>query len=412
MPRFLSGLSFHTKLTLTIAGAFIGATAVILILALFVARSLGIGVVTLNAADTQSVSDAGAIATAVAVSGGHEGMATGRASSVSVLYSVVDGGTSQIVQAPIERLPTLIRWSVVVLIVFAMMAVAIASWISRRSLGRIGAITQLAHGLSEERLDRRLNLTGPDDEIKQLGDTFDGMLDRLQSAFDSQNQFVANASHELRTPLTIARTSLEIPLAQGKVPAALRPPIERALEANARSERLIDALLVLARGQLAKTDPVPIDLGSLTERVIDGAREEGVGSEIAIHAEIGAIVTVMHGDPSLMEHAIRNLVENAIRHNAPGGEVWISLADCSGGVQLAIENTGIVYDAASVTHLVEPFHRYVETRLAGGSGPRGFGLGLAIVESIMTLHGGTLELAARANGGLVVKASFPGEDAT
>lgn len=187
MPRFLSDLSFHAKLTLTIAGAFIGATAVILILALFAARSLGIGVVTLNAADTQSVSDAGAIATAVAVSGGHEGVTTGSASSVSVLYSVVDSGTSQIVQAPIERLPTLIRWSVVVLIVFAVMAVAIASWISRRSLGRIGAITQLAQGLSEERLDRRLNLTGPDDEIKQLGDTFDGMLDRLQRAFDSQN---------------------------------------------------------------------------------------------------------------------------------------------------------------------------------------------------------------------------------
>jgi signal transduction histidine kinase len=143
----------------------------------------------------------------------------------------------------------LLVWSVVVLAVFAVLAVLAARWLSKRSLDRIADITAATRQISSDDLRRRLDLSGPADEIKELGDTIDGMLDRLEDAFTRQDRFIAGASHELRTPLTTTRALLEIPLAQGRVPADLEPALRGALAANQRSDRLIAALLALARAR-------------------------------------------------------------------------------------------------------------------------------------------------------------------
>ena len=161
-----------------------------------------------------------------------------------------------------EVLGSLLVASVAVIAVFAVIAVLLASWLARRSLSRIAEVTALTRRITTDELDRRLELTGPDDEIKELGDTIDGMLDRLHTGFEAQDRFIQNASHELRTPLTVTRAALEIPLEQGRVPAELEPALRRALSANAHSERLIGALLVLARGRIRTPDRVRVDLGA------------------------------------------------------------------------------------------------------------------------------------------------------
>jgi signal transduction histidine kinase len=292
-----------------------------------------------------------------------------------------------------------------VLMVFAVAAVAIASWISRRSLNRIASITSLARGLSEQQLDQRLNLPGPDDEIKQLGDTFDGMLERLERVFTNQGLFIANASHELRTPLTTVRAALEIPLAQGRVPDDLRPSLERALVANRRSEDLIAALLLLARGQLTHPDRQEIDLEELAMSALAASQPEANERGVSINATLAP--APVSGNPTLLAEAVNNLVENAVRHNHRGGDVWVRLEPAYRGVRLSIANTGATYVPDDVSRLAEPFHRHDATRISSPTTTAGFGLGLAIVKSVVDMHGGSLTLAPRYGGGLIATVVLP-----
>jgi signal transduction histidine kinase len=411
----LPHLSFHTRLTLTIAGAFIGAMAVILIVALFAVRSLDLGVVSMSYSMLPSVETPVDPETPEPV----REMPVGPDGEVSdppdpaepvdeglipgAVYVVDEGSDgSSVTELRVDRLPTLTRWSLITLGVFAVIAIAIASWISRRSLGRIAGITQLAQGLSENHLDQRLNLSGPNDEIKQLGDTFDGMLDRLQRVFANQQLFVANASHELRTPLTTARVALEIPLAQDRVPDELRPAIERALAANARSEDLIAGLLVLAQGSHAGGERTPVDLAELVLSAVEQSQSEALLSGITFHTTLAEVTIAGH--PTLLNQAIQNLVQNAVRHNVPTGDVWITTSADADTATLSIANTGVAYEAATVQRLREPFHRHDTTRLATGTG---FGLGLAIADSVVAMHSGTLSIRARAGGGLDVNVRLP-----
>lgn len=417
LPR----LSFHTRLTLTIAGAFIGAMAVILIVALFAVRSLDIGLVSMSysslprpetpvspetpepARDMPVGPDGEAGSPTEPPDPPEPGDLAEDALIPGAVYVVdANGDRGTPVELAVGRLPTLTRWSLVVLGVFAVLAIAIASWISNRSLGRIAGITRLARGLSEHHLDQRLNLTGPNDEIKQLGDTFDGMLDRLQRVFTSQRLFVANASHELRTPLTTARVALEIPLAQDRVPEDLRPAIEQALAANARSEELITSLLVLAQGNFAPDMREPVDLAAMLLNTIEGSQAESHQAGIGFHTSLAD--ATIEGHPTLLAQAIQNLVQNAVRHNVPDGDVWVTMVSTPDSAVISIANTGAEYDAETVRRLREPFHRHDATRLATRSG---FGLGLAIVESVVAMHSGTLSIAARAGGGLDVTVSLP-----
>lgn len=285
----------------------------------------------------------------------------------------------------------LLFWSIVTLVIFAGIAAAIAFWLARRSLDRIGEVTAAARDITEHDFGRRLDLPGPDDEIKELGDTFDGMLDRLQLAFAAQDRFVANASHELRTPLTTTRTALEIPLAQGTVPPELEEPIRRALRATEHSERLITALLSLARGRAGVEEFEPVELGDVVESELEELEDDARARGVTVTASVQG--TSIRGDVTLVSRAVRNLLDNAVRHNHEGGQVWVRVR----GAVLEVESTGELLDPERVATLVEPFYRGDASRTAGD----GIGLGLAIVDSIALTHEGTLDLLARRGGGLI-----------
>jgi len=407
--RFFPRLSFRARLTLTIAGSFIGAMLVILVLALVVADRWGITIIS-GAGGTitmiDSIADAGEIVATIPDTADVSGTSTD--DTVSVV-SVGDAGTWQLETYGVARIPTFVRWSIGVLVVFALIAMALAWWISRRSLARIGTITQLARGISETGLQQRLHLTGPDDEIRQLGDTFDGMLDRLETVFTRQDQFIANASHELRTPLTTTRTALEIPLAQGRVPDELLPNITRALDANARSERLIASLLVLARGRAPLFSQEGVVLAACVGQVRATFAEEIAAKRLVVREDLDRAVAV-HGDATLIEHLVRNLVENAVRYTPPAGEIGFTVRRQDDEAILEIRNTGAPIAAADLVRLTEPFSRHDATRMAHGGHPEGFGLGLAIVERVAELHGGSLALTAPEAGGLVVTVTLPVAD--
>ncbi|MCU1440353.1 MAG: histidine kinase [Rhodoglobus sp.] len=298
----------------------------------------------------------------------------------------------------------LLIWSIVLLVVFAAIAAAIAFWLSRRSLDRIGEVTAATRDISERDLGRRLDLPGPHDEIKELGDTIDGMLDRLQLAFAAQDRFVANASHELRTPLTTTRAALEIPLEQGAVPRSLEPNVRRALRATEQSERLITALLALARSRAGIDGAGPLDLAEVTRGELDdlsgAAREWG----IEVHAEISTVSAV--GEPVLVARAVRNLLDNGIRHNIQGGELHVRVHREGADAVVEVANTGTAVTPASLALLAEPFYRGDASRTSHGEG---VGLGLAIVESVAATHGGRLELTARDGGGLIARLTLPAE---
>ncbi|MFK3677175.1 sensor histidine kinase [Microbacterium sp. NPDC090218] len=293
----------------------------------------------------------------------------------------------------------LLLWSVVVLVAFTGVAAAIAFWLARRSLDRIGEVTAAARDISERDLGRRLDLPGPDDEIKELGDTIDGMLDRLQSAFTAQDRFVANASHELRTPLTTTRTALEIPLEQGAVPEELQANLQRALRATEQSERLITALLALARARTGLDEVEPVELSGLIEDQIDDLDAEGV----EVHTNLRELT--VEGDAVLLARAVRNLLENAVRHNVPEGELWVRCRRERGRAVIDVENTGALIAPSTLKLLTEPFYRGDASRTSAG--PDGTGLGLAIVQSIAKTHAGELRLRARKGGGLIASIVLP-----
>ncbi|WP_197073184.1 sensor histidine kinase [Microbacterium oxydans] len=293
----------------------------------------------------------------------------------------------------------LLLWSVVVLVAFTGVAAALAFWLARRSLGRIGEVTAAARDISERDLGRRLDLPGPDDEIKELGDTIDGMLDRLQSAFTAQDRFVANASHELRTPLTTTRTALEIPLEQGAVPADLQANMQRALRATEQSERLITALLALARARTGLEEVEPVELSALIRDQVDDLDAQ----DIEVHPTLRELT--VQGDAVLLARAVRNLLENGVRHNAQGGELWVRCRRERGRAIIEVENTGAPIAPATVELLTEPFYRGDASRTSAG--PDGTGLGLAIVHSIAKTHGGEVRLRARKGGGLIAAIVLP-----
>jgi signal transduction histidine kinase len=267
-----------------------------------------------------------------------------------------------------------------------------------RVLRPLRAITTAARTASQENLDQRLALTGPPDELKELADTFDGMLARLDGAFASQQRFVANASHELRTPLTEMRALIDVTLAEPGRPAA---PQDEALAgvraAVDTSEQLIEALLTLARSDRGLGQTEVVDLPTAVEDAIDQAGTAAAARHVSIGTSLQpAQVT---GDRVLIERLVTNLVDNAVRYNLPGG--WVQAATrCETGVaQLTITNTGEPIPPDQVTGLFEPFRR-----LSGRAGSQpGAGLGLSIVASVAKAHGGQATAHARPEGGLEVQ---------
>ena len=292
------------------------------------------------------------------------------------------------------------------LIVLAAVALAVlaAWWLAGRFLRPLRAMTSAAQEISVTNLDRRLNLEGPEDELTDLGRTLDDLFGRLQTSFDSQRQFVANASHELRTPLAGQRTLLQVALADPDADAqALRASCEEALELSVQQELLIDGLLTLASSERGIERWEQFDLGALTQVVVDarrqGAERRGVRIEASFE-QAGAV-----GDPSLVESLVANLVENAIRHNVKGGVVDVRTATTTSGAQLTIGNTGPIVPPVELERLFEPFQRLAGQRLQPSDG---HGLGLAIVQAVATAHEATLTARPRAEGGLDVNVTFRG----
>jgi signal transduction histidine kinase len=284
-------------------------------------------------------------------------------------------------------------------------AAAVLSWtITGRVLQPVHQVTDTARRLSAESLSERLRITGPRDEVAELADTFDEMLDRLQAAFDSQRRFVANASHELRTPLAVIRTELDVTLADPNADEAeLRRMAGVVREAAQRAEQLVSALLLLARTDAAGLAVrEPVDLAAVAGSAWKAVRPEAEARHLRTNFRTGAAPVV--GDPALLERIAGNLLENAVRHNIPGG--WIELIT-EGGPEwtvLRVSSSGPLIAPDRVDELFEPFRRGGTDRTAR----TGAGLGLSIVRAAVTAHGGRVQAEAVPGGGLAVTVHLPG----
>jgi signal transduction histidine kinase len=304
-----------------------------------------------------------------------------------------------------DTLDQLLIESGIALGIMAVASVGLGWLMAGRVLRPLRTITAAARRISARSLHQRIGMTGPDDELKELGDTFDRLLGRLDASFRAQRQFVANASHELRTPLARQRTLLEVALRDRQATnASLRAACERALAAGEQQERLIAALLTLARGERGLDAFEPFDLGDVAADTLAALREEAAARGVTIAADLGAAPAL--GDPRLAERLAANLADNAIRYNAVGGQVEIS-ACCRGDrAFLTVTNTGPVIPPDQLSRLFQPFQRLGPGRTGSG----GLGLGLAIVSAIAAAHGAELRAVTRAAGGLTVEVIFPGAD--
>jgi signal transduction histidine kinase len=282
-----------------------------------------------------------------------------------------------------------------------LIALALGWFVADRALAPLQTVTATARRLSESTLHERIALEGPEDEIKELADTFDAMLERLNQAFDAQRRFVGNASHELRTPLAINRTLLEVAVTDPEASEDLKTVGRTLLANNARHERLIEGLLLLARSERELTTRTEVDLSEVAEMVLNTAgRADGPAVKIVTELTPGPTV----GDPVLLEHLVSNLVDNAVRHNVDDGEVIVRTGILDGWATCQVENTGPVVPAYEVQSLFEPFRRLNTDRIESA---KGAGLGLSIVRSVASAHGGTVIATPREGGGLIVTARLP-----
>jgi signal transduction histidine kinase len=274
-------------------------------------------------------------------------------------------------------------------------------WIvAGRILRPVHRLTAAARTASEQNLSQRIALEGPHDELRELADNFDTMLERLDRAFTSQRQFIANASHELRTPLTVMRTAMDVVLAKPEPTrdelVSMADDIRQAVD---HAERLIEVLLVLARNDQARALIEPLDLAAVAEDALEGRRAGGITTIATLD---DAPVT---GDGVLLERLVANLLDNAERYNIPGGTVEITTTADDAASVLRVVNTGAVIPTDMVQRLFLPFSR-LDDRVRHN----GFGLGLTLVSSIAAAHGGTVDATAMPTGGLDISVRLPRRD--
>ncbi|HEX3618509.1 MAG TPA: HAMP domain-containing sensor histidine kinase [Solirubrobacteraceae bacterium] len=283
-------------------------------------------------------------------------------------------------------------------------AAVVLGWLAAgRALQPVRAITEAALRASELRLGQRLALSGPEDELKALGDTFDVMLERLDATFTSQQRFVANAAHELRTPLTAMRTAIDVTLAKPeRTPEQLEEMAERVRRSVQRAEATIEALLTLATSELGAAAAERLDLATAAEDALDAVRATIAQRELRVEASLEPAPT--RGDRVLLERMVANLVENAVRHNHRGGSIWIRTRHQDGSSVLEVENTGPQVAAGQIPVLFEPFAR-AEQRV---SFDQGVGLGLSIAEAIARAHDAEISARERDGGGLALTVTVPG----
>ncbi|MEV4112237.1 ATP-binding protein [Nonomuraea sp. NPDC049695] len=282
--------------------------------------------------------------------------------------------------------------------------------VAGRALAPLHRVTDTARKIAaapmaERGLHERIALKGPDDEVKQLADTFDTMVERLDQSFDGQRRFVANASHELRTPLTLNRALVELAMHRRAAPPEIKELGESLLEINARHERLISGLLLLARSEQEIADRSPVDLADVVTHVVAQTAGDAHEAKVTVYEVTAQAPTT--GDALLLERLVHNLVENGIRHNVDDGTGWVRVVSrtvSDGNVEVEVSNTGPSVPPYDVPLLFKPFHRHGAERVVTA---RSAGLGLSIVRSVAVAHGGDVRARPREGGGLIVTASLP-----
>ncbi|GAA4557754.1 sensor histidine kinase [Planotetraspora kaengkrachanensis] len=296
--------------------------------------------------------------------------------------------------------------SAIALGITAMVGLGVSWVVTGRMLRPLRTLTAATRRISQDRLDERVALTGPRDELKELADTFDEMVARLEASFNSQRRFVADASHELRTPLAIVRTGAEVLLAKREsTHEQWEAMAHRMLTATGRAERLLDGLLALARSDSGVIADKPHDLAIAAATALSEADEEAESAGLSMTSDLRSAPVV--GDPVLLDRLVRNLVDNAIRHNHPGGWIHVGTGRRDGEAVVTVRNSGDAVPPAEVDRLFEPFQRLTSDRTASS---RSTGLGLAIVRSIVHAHDGTVTAAPNAEGGLAVTVTLRARD--
>jgi signal transduction histidine kinase len=302
-----------------------------------------------------------------------------------------------------HALDDLLSRSLLALLGLAIIAFAFGYAMAGRVLSPLGHITRTARAVAGSDLSRRIEMDGPDDELKELADTFDDMLERLQRAFTAQQRFVGNASHELRTPLAINRTLLEVHLSGPGVPTELRQLGKTLLATNERSEQLVEGLLLLARSDNQIVERKPVDLAEVASQAVDQVHAEAEAKGVEIRGQRAQVV--VQGNGVLLERIALNLVQNAVRYNVPkDGWVEVTTEVQQGRAVLEVSNTGPVVPAYEVDNLFEPFRR-LRTERTGSD--KGVGLGLSIARSVARAHGGHIVAQPREGGGLVMRVTLP-----
>jgi signal transduction histidine kinase len=300
-------------------------------------------------------------------------------------------------------LSLLLFWSAIALGLMAVASVGLGWVVAGRILRRLHAVTATARTISASNLHERLALEGPDDELKELGDTFDELLGRLESSFVAQRQFVANASHELRTPLTLSRALLQVALSDPDLSLdSLRMTCGEVLEAQSEQERLLEALLALSHSQAGLAQRDHFDLAVVAEEVLGVRQQEAQERGLEIRADLAPAPTT--GDPRLVERLVANLVDNALRHNREYGRIDVVTEARANRAVISVMNTGPVVPPDDVDRLFEPFRRLGADRT---SREDGHGLGLSIVQAVAGAHGATVTVEPQSEGGLKVAVVFP-----
>ena len=294
--------------------------------------------------------------------------------------------------------------SAIALAVMAALSVALGWVVAGRVLSPLRTITARTRRISEQSLHERLALRGPRDELRQLADTIDELLARLEAAFDAQRRFVANASHELRTPLAMMRTRLDVAVAK---PEGV-PPQTQALDAGLRkdldrAEALLESFLALARAQHGTlTDRTIVSLDQIVTDALATRHDQIAEQQLEVRTALGPVGVA--GSETLLARMVENVIENSVRHNQPHGFINIACENTGGAARLVVESGGPVLDEHSVAQLAQPFRRLGAERTGSQNG---HGLGLSIVAAVADAHGGALELHARPQGGLRVQITLP-----
>jgi signal transduction histidine kinase len=292
--------------------------------------------------------------------------------------------------------------SCIVLVAMVGLSVLLGWLVAGRVLRPLRVMTTTTRQISERNLHERLALTGPEDELKGLGDTIDGLLARLEAAFDSQRRFVANASHELRTPLMVSQTLLQVALADPAITLdSLRAACQEVIDAGKDQAQLIDALLALARSQRGLDHREPVDLTAVVNDALNTHEPSAAARGLQIDATLDN--ATVSGDARLIHRLVSNLIDNAIRYNITRGGVEVKLAASTIRAMLTVTNTGPAVPPHQISRLLEPFQRAAPDRTASQNG---LGLGLSIVTDIAHAHGAALDVLPRTEGGLTVAVKF------